>query len=122
CEIAGSRLRKREHASAPRRSVVLQEEQLDTVLELYEAAADLRPPGVTLERMLHPVQAYWVLPLFALFNAGIAIDARVLAGVTGPIGVGVILGLVVGKPLGLLLLSWIAVRSGLATPPPDLRR
>jgi NhaA family Na+:H+ antiporter len=71
--------------------------------------------------MLHPVQAYVVLPLFALFNAGIAIDAGVLAGVTGPISVGVILGLVIGKPLGLLLFSWIAVRSGAAALPADLR-
>ena len=119
-EIARRRLPDLEHDSVTRRSVVLEEAQFDAVLELYEAAADLRPPGITLERMLHPVQAYLVLPLFALFNAGIAIDARVLAGVTGPIGVGVILGLVIGKPLGLLLLSWITVRSGLATLPPDL--
>ncbi len=105
---------------ASRRSVVLEEEQLDTVLELHAAAADLRPPGVTLERLLHPVQAYLVLPLFALFNAGIVIDAGVLAGVTGPISLGVILGLVVGKPLGLVLFSWIAVRAGAATLPSDL--
>ena len=103
-----------------RHSVVLEEEQLDTVLELHEAAADLRPPGVTLERLLHPVQAYIVLPLFALFNAGIVIDAGVLAGVTGPISLGVILGLVVGKPLGLVLFSWIAVRAGAASLPSDL--
>jgi NhaA family Na+:H+ antiporter len=70
--------------------------------------------------VLHPVQAYLVLPLFAVFNAGIALDAGVLAGVTGAISVGVILGLVIGKPLGLMLLSWIAVRSGLTSLPADL--
>jgi NhaA family Na+:H+ antiporter len=100
--------------------VLLEEEQLDTVLELYEAAAGVRPPGLTLERLLHPVQAYLVLPLFAVFNAGIVLDAGVLAGVTGAISVGVILGLVIGKPLGLMLLSWIAVRSGLTSLPADL--
>ena len=119
-EIVRNRLPELERDTVTRESVLLEEEQLDTVLELYEAAADVRPPGLTLERVLHPVQAYLVLPLFAVFNAGIALDAGVLAGVTGAISVGVILGLVIGKPLGLMLLSWIAVRSGLTSLPADL--
>jgi NhaA family Na+:H+ antiporter len=119
-EIVRGRLPELERDSVTRESIVLEEEQLDTVLALYEAAADVRPPGLTLERVLHPVQAYLVLPLFALFNAGIALDAGALAAVTGSISVGVILGLVIGKPVGLMLLSWIAVRSGLATLPADL--
>ena len=119
-EIVRNRLPELERDSVTRESVLLEEEQLDTVLQLYEAAAGVRPPGLTLERLLHPVQAYLVLPLFAVFNAGITLDARVLAGVTGAISVGVILGLVVGKPLGLMLLSWLAVRSGLTSLPADL--
>ena len=119
-EIVRSRLPELERGDVTRQSVLLEERQLDTVLELHEAAADLRPPGLTLERLLHPVQAYLVLPLFALFNAGIAIDDRVLDVVTGPISVGVILGLLIGKPLGIMLFSWLAVRTGLAGLPPDL--
>ena len=118
--IVRTHLSELEQGGATRRSMLLEEHQLDTVLELQEAVADLQPPGLTLERLLHPVQAYVVLPLFAFFNAGISIDGRVLDVVTGPIGMGVILGLVVGKPLGITLLSWLAVRSGLASLPPDL--
>jgi NhaA family Na+:H+ antiporter len=77
-EIVRNRLPALERDSVTRESVLLEEEQLDAVLDLYEAAADVRPPGLTLERVLHPVQAYLVLPLFAVFNAGIVLDAGVL--------------------------------------------
>lgn len=119
-EIVRSRLPELDRGDVTRQSVLLEERQLDTVLELHEAAANLRPPGLALERLLHPIQAYVVLPLFALFNAGIAIDGRVLDLVTNPISIGVILGLLLGKPLGVMLFSWLAVRTGLAALPPDL--
>jgi len=115
--IVRTRLPELEREGVTRESVLLDEAQLDTLLELHEAAADVRPPGLLLERMLHPVQAYVVLPLFALFNAGIVLDAGALTGLTGAISAGVILGLLLGKPLGLMLFSWLAVRSGLATLP-----
>ncbi len=119
-EIVRSRLPALEPDDVTRQSMLLDEQQIDSVLELHEAAADLRPPGLTLERLLHPVQAYLVLPLFAFFNAGIAIDGRAFDALAGPISVGIMLGLVVGKPLGLMLFSWLAVRSGLASLAPDL--
>jgi len=119
-EIVRSRLPELERGSVTQDSVLLEEEQLDTLLALHDAAADVRPPGLTLERALHPVQAYVVLPLFALFNAGIVLGGSVLAGVTSAISLGVILGLLLGKPIGLMLLSWLAVRSGLAALPGDV--
>src|SRR5262245_61407609 len=102
-EIVRARLPALEAAGVTHDSVLLDEAQLDAVLDVYEAAASIRPPGLTLERLLHPLQAYVVLPLFALFNAGIALDSGVLTRVAEPIGLGVILGLLIGKPLGLLL-------------------
>jgi NhaA family Na+:H+ antiporter len=119
-EIVRSRLPELERSSVTRDSVLLEEEQLDLLLTLHDTAADVRPPGLTLERALHPVQAYVVLPLFALFNAGITLDAGAVAGVTSAISLGVVFGLLIGKPLGLVLLSWLAVRSGLATLPGDV--
>jgi NhaA family Na+:H+ antiporter len=119
-EIVRSRLPELERSSVTADSVLLEEEQLDMLLALHDAAAQVRPPGLTLERALHPVQAYVVLPLFALFNAGITLDASALTGVTSAISLGVILGLLLGKPIGLMLLSWLAVRSGLASLPGDV--
>ncbi len=54
------------------------------------------------------------MPLFALANAGVAVT---LSDFGDPVAIAVAAGLVVGKPLGILLLSWLAIRLGLATLP-----
>jgi NhaA family Na+:H+ antiporter len=76
------------------------------------------PPVTRIEAALHPWVAFGVMPLFALANAGVA-----LGGISGEtseatgIAFGVGLGLVVGKPLGILGFSWLAVRFGFASLP-----
>jgi NhaA family Na+:H+ antiporter len=74
-----------------------------------------------LEHTLHPWSSFVVLPLFALANAGVALSADAL-GEAGrsPVTWGVILGLVVGKPLGIATCSWLACRSRLAALPADV--
>ena len=81
--------------------------------------------GVTLaisanERLqygLHPWTSYVIVPLFALANAGVHVTGPVLAGaVTSPITLGILLGYVVGKPLGIVAASWIASRPALHGP------
>lgn len=65
---------------------------------------------------LHPVSAYVVLPIFALANAGVPLGA--LGDVfTTSVGLGIVLGLVVGKPVGIFLFSLIAVKAGLGKLP-----
>jgi Na+:H+ antiporter, NhaA family len=91
--------------------------QLDALVALDDTATDMRPPGLTLERFLHPVQAFVILPLFAFFNAGVSLGGRGLAVLTEPVTLGVIVGLVVGKAVGVSLLCWLAVRAGRATLP-----
>jgi Na+:H+ antiporter, NhaA family len=66
-------------------------------------------PSATLEHWLHRPVAYAVLPLFALANTGVPIDPGALALVAGPNGIGIMLGLVLGKPLGVTLLCALAV-------------
>ena len=69
-----------------------------------------------LQSTLHPVSAYVVLPVFALANAGVELGA--IGDVfTEPVGLGIVLGLVVGKPVGILLASFLAVRTGLGKLP-----
>ncbi|MDP9441559.1 MAG: Na+/H+ antiporter NhaA, partial [Actinomycetota bacterium] len=71
-----------------------------------------------LEHRLHPATSFVIVPLFALANAGVVIDAAALSGpTTARVAAGVALGLVVGKPLGIAAGAWIAVRTGLATLP-----
>lgn len=67
---------------------------------------------------LHPLSAYVVLPVFALANAGVELGA--LGDVlTEPVGLGIVLGLVLGKPIGILATSFVAVRLGIAKLPED---
>jgi NhaA family Na+:H+ antiporter len=87
-------------------------EQLNIVESIHSRAEEALPTGLVLERYLHPVQVWLILPLFALANAGVAIGGDLVSVVRNPLALGIIFGLVVGKPVGIGLLSWLAVTSG----------
>ena len=70
-----------------------------------------------LEESLHPWVAFAVLPLFAFANAGVALQGLSLAKLAEPVPLGIALGLLVGKPLGIFGATWLAVKSGLAARP-----
>ncbi len=75
-----------------------------------------------LERVIHPWSSYFVIPLFALANAGISVEwSRLQAAAVSPAGLGVFLGLVAGKPLGILGAAWLASRFDLITLPAGVR-
>ena len=68
-------------------------------------------PNERLQQTFHPWTSYLIVPLFALANAGIAIDGDFLArGFTSPITLGILFGYVVGKPVGILGFSWLVTR------------
>jgi Na+:H+ antiporter, NhaA family len=92
-----------------------------TLLEAARFSEEaVSPLGRMLER-LHPWTAYGILPLFALANAGLAFSFDRLAdALTGPIGLGIVLGLVVGAPVGGVLCAWGIVRFGGGRLPPGL--
>ena len=60
------------------------------------------------------------MPLFALANAGVHLGGDQNLTVLNPIGLGIILGLVLGKPIGITLFSFIAVKTGMAAKPPGV--
>ncbi len=64
--------------------------------------------------------AYFIIPLFALFNAGVALDAGVVSSLVNPVGLGVLMGLFVGKQVGVTIASWIAIRLRAAEMPPGV--
>jgi NhaA family Na+:H+ antiporter len=75
-----------------------------------------------LQHVLHPWTSYVIVPVFALANSGIEISADGLRDATrSPITWGIFLGLVVGKPLGVVVATRLAVRAGLADTPDDVR-
>src|SRR5690606_6686442 len=78
---------------------------------LRQAQRELLPPVVRVGAALHPWVAYGVMPLFALANAGVRLEGLDLAADgSSSIVLGVVLALVVGKPVGIVLGSWLAVR------------
>ncbi len=80
-------------------------------------ARESMPPLERLENALHPWVSFVIMPLFALANAGVVIQASALVE---PISLAVAAGLLFGKPIGVVLASWLAVRVGIARLPRDL--
>jgi NhaA family Na+:H+ antiporter len=76
------------------------------------AVTESLSPVERLEIMLHPWVGFTIMPIFALANAGIAISG---ADIGQPVSVAIFAGLVIGKPIGVLSFSWLAVRLGPAT-------
>ena len=81
---------------------------------------DEKSPSHRLEHLLHKPVAFIILPLFALANTGVVVDGGWIEGLASPNSAGIILGLALGKPLGVTLLCFIAVASGLSRLPPGL--
>ncbi|MDN3699773.1 Na+/H+ antiporter NhaA [Vibrio artabrorum] len=76
-----------------------------------------RSPLKHLEHALHPYVAFAILPIFAFANAGISLEGISLSNLTGMLPLGIAMGLLVGKPLGIFLFSWGAVKTGIAKLP-----
>jgi NhaA family Na+:H+ antiporter len=84
--------------------------------QTLETVADrMQSPAQRLEHTLLPWTTYLILPIFALANAGVALKFD--QGLFGPVSIGILLGLVLGKPVGITLFAWIAIRLGLADLP-----
>jgi len=102
-----------------RKNILLTSEQQDSVETIVEAYEAVQSPLVRLEHHLHPITAYFVMPLFAFANAGIRISELSLA-MFNSVSLGILLGLLVGKPLGIAGATYLADRLGWARKPSGL--
>ena len=82
---------------------------------------DKKSPSYKLEHFLHTPVAFIILPIFALANTGITLGADWLSGLSSANSLGIILGLVLGKPLGVTLFCFLAVALGICRLPADLK-
>ncbi|QMU30882.1 Na+/H+ antiporter NhaA [Adhaeribacter radiodurans] len=78
-------------------------------------------PLEKLEHALTNPVNFVIMPLFALANTNIRFEAGMLEGLSSNLGMGIVLGLVIGKPLGITLLSWLSVKLGISALPPDIK-
>lgn len=82
-----------------------------------KTARDLPSPLQQLEHGLHPWVAYGILPLFAFANAGVSLSGVTLDSFTHHVPLGIAMGLLLGKTLGVFGLTWLAIKTGLAALP-----
>jgi NhaA family Na+:H+ antiporter len=91
---------------------------LSPLRRIKEAQREALPPVVRIQVALHPWVAYGIMPLFALANAGVRLEGFSLnQQASKTILLGVALGLVVGKPLGIFIASFVTVRLGICALP-----
>lgn len=90
------------------------EHQEGSILAIEDACEAVQAPLQKFEHLLQPWIAFAVMPIFALANAGVVLPTQGLSAEALPITVGVVVGLVLGKPIGLIGTTWLVVRLGIA--------
>ena len=106
-----------ERACSPATTVLTNAAQQEAIHELEFACEEAQAPLLRMEHGLHAIVAFGIMPLFALANAGVHFGGGLLEGLSWSITGGTILGLVIGKPIGITLFAWLATRAGVATLP-----
>src|SRR5439155_9602154 len=113
-------LNRFERYAQDEKTVMTDEEQQAVIEALEDSAEKVQPPLHRLQQALHPWVTFFVMPVFALANAGVAFDGNVFTNLLQPIPVGVVLGLLLGKPIGITFASWLAVRTRLGRLPAEV--
>ena len=104
-------------------SILLDRGHLNAVHSLEVACHEVETPLQRLEHSLHPWIAFVLLPLFAFANAGLSLKGIDLASIVHqPLTLGITLGLFLGKPIGIAIFSFLAVKTGIAVLPVEVRR
>jgi NhaA family Na+:H+ antiporter len=109
--LSRDKLRAIEHVDAPDAHVLDDDVQQEYALQICRTSAQIASPLQRMERALHPYTTFVVLPLFALADANLRlVGLDVMALLIQPVSLGVFCGLFVGKPIGISLFTWAAVK------------
>ncbi len=109
-------------ADAPGLTVMSSREHQEALHNLEVATDSVQAPLQRMEHALNDVVAFLIMPVFALANAGVELGAGVMSALRDPIAIGVMLGLLIGKPVGISLASFAAIRAGIADLPAGVTR
>ena len=113
-------LRQLRETGLPSGNVLLTNKQHSIVHSMEQITEKATAPLQELEHALMPFVTFLIMPIFALANAGVILADDVGAVVANPIAIGIICGLVVGKPLGIWLFAWVAVKLKIAELPASM--
>ncbi len=103
-------------------SILQNEAHQNTVQSIALACRHVGTPLQRLEHELTPWVVFCIIPLFALVNGGLTLSGIDLAAaLRSPLSLGIVVGLTIGKPLGITLFSYLAVKTGLAVLPERVR-
>ena len=103
-------------------SILLNEEHMHAVQALELACHDVETPLQRLMHALHPWVAFLILPFFAMGNTGLTFHGMVFSEMlSNTVILGIVFGLVFGKPLGVMLFSYLSVKTGIASLPQEVR-
>lgn len=102
-------------------SLLTNQQQQETVQSIEHVCHQVESPMQRLEHDLQPWVIFFIMPVFALANAGTSFGTEVLGNLDNNITIGIVLGLTLGKPLGILLFSWLMVKSGFADLPANTK-
>ncbi|MFX0052453.1 MAG: Na+/H+ antiporter NhaA [Candidatus Hermodarchaeota archaeon] len=117
----GQLILERFKSAGPReKEILLNRQHLAALKTLEITCLNVQTPLQRFERALHYWVAFTIMPLFILSNAGISIEKIELNMFFQPITLGIIIGLVFGKQIGIFLFSWISVKIGLTELPSGL--
>lgn len=90
---------------------------LSQMSNLYKQAGT---PLQRMEHRIHSLVSYFILPLFALANSGITIDPKMIGGVLDALSLGIIFGLCIGKPIGIVTICWVLEKLNFAERPDNI--
>jgi len=111
---------KRFEKANPNNSPLITTKQFHIIKEIKTASIHAETPLQRLEHAMHPLVAFIVVPVFALANAGIELSGETFSSLQHPVTIGVVLGLVLGKFVGVAGFSFLLVKTKIAVLPPSV--
>jgi len=104
----------------PGESVLTNKNQLADLISIEVAAEQAQTPLQRFEHLLHPWVGYFIMPIFALANAGVVLKGDLLSTLSQPVTIGIMAGLIIGKQIGVFFASYFAIKLKWANLPPGM--
>ena len=101
--------------------VIANPEQQHIIHTMHSMVNKADPLMHKFESTLHPWVTFFIMPVFALANAGVVFDSSIFSAGIPDISSGIFFGLLIGKPLGIFAFSWLAVKAGFAKKPDSIK-